>query len=357
MSRNKGRSKGNPVVVRISANIADENPRQVPSTKAFSDEISYSLSAAFVNDVDTRVLRELIYHNSSGGNRRAKGQQLQGKRARYGIIANPRDLSPGMLERLLMKGQDRSFISACLNLLNGKPSRALEELLQLKGIADAEFLGGMLALKLEQDARAANLLSLAMEKPEDLGELFHKHKIAVMFDLVVTPTATAHVGPTLNGVLLALVEAKQRLRHNNDALYVLRRLQERLPRDIVVLASLVEFMLQNAADSQAVLAEIVALTEWVENDTYIHAGVLLMRAQALRRLGELELAKEVLTVALRRTVDRTSGILIELRRERFELFMEMDLAERAVDDLRKLRDLDPVMATRLEREHGVGYSE
>jgi hypothetical protein len=60
-------------------------------------------------------------------------------------------------------------------------------------------------------------------------------------------------------------------------------------------------------------------------------------------------------VALRKTVDRTAGILIELRRERFELFLQMDLGQRAVDDLRKLRDLDPVLATRLEREHSLPY--
>ena len=354
MSKRKTSSKQ--VVVRLVSNAATDSLAKEGKRKSFSDEISYSLSAPFVNDRDTKILRELIYYNG-GSKRRVQSRLTRGKQARYGLIADPHDLSPGWIERLLLKGHDRIFLKACLHLLQGKPARALDELAALKGIADVQFLSGMLALKLGQDARSAEMLSLAMENPEDLGELFQQHNIAVMFDLPVTSTATAHVGPTLNGVLLALVESKQRLRHHNDAMYVLRRLQERLPRDIVVLASLTEFLLNSVADGKTSLSEIVALTEWVENDTYIHAGVLLMRGRALRRLGELERAKDVLTVALRKTVDRTSDILIELRRERFELFLEMDQAARAVDDLRKLRDLDPVLATRLEREHKVSYSD
>ena len=133
------------------------------------------------------------------------------------------------------------------------------------------------------------------------------------------------------------------------------KLQQRLPRDIVVLLSLCEYLLDNDASDAVACNEIVTLTEWVDNDTYIHAGVMLMRARALRRIGELDGAKDVLTAALRKTVDRTAGILIALRLERFELFMEMDLGSRAADDLRKLRDLDPVLATRLEKKYQVGY--
>ena len=350
----KRRRNNGPVIVHITGLEQPKSPRR-GSGRLFSDEISYSLSAPFVNDNDARILRELVYWNTGSSKRRVQSRLIRGKRARYGIIADPRDLSPNLLERMMMPGADRGFVSACNMLLQGKPRKAFDELVQLKKNADAEFLAGMLALKLNMEARAAELLSLAMERPEDLGDTFARHSVAVMFDLPITPTAIAHVGPTLNGVYLALVEAKQRLRHHNDAMYVLRKLQQRLPRDIVVLLSLCEYLLDNDASDAVACNEIVTLTEWVDNDTYIHAGVMLMRARALRRIGELDGAKDVLTAALRKTVDRTAGILIALRLERFELFMEMDLGSRAADDLRKLRDLDPVLATRLEKKYQVGY--
>ena len=345
----KRRKKHGPVTVHV-AGFNSSNKRR-GSGRIFSDEISYSLSAPFVNDSDTRILRELIYWNTGNKKRRVQSRLIRNKQARYGIIADPRDLSPNLLEKLVLKSSDKRFLNACLLLLKGKPRKAIEEFSRLKGLADAEFIAGMLSLKLDQNMQAADLLSRSMEKPEELGDEFEAHGVAVMFDLPVTSTATAHVGPTLNGVLLSLVEAKQRLRHHNDAMYVLRRLQERLPRDIVVLLSLAEYLLESARRDDGQLHEVVTLTEWVENDTYIHSGVLLMRAQALRRLGELEAAKDVLTVALRKTVDRTVAILVALRQERFELFLEMDETKRAVEDLRKLRDLDPVLATRLEKKH------
>ncbi|MEZ5338478.1 MAG: hypothetical protein R3F46_09450 [bacterium] len=348
MSRS-GRRSG-PVKVYITG-IEQQAPRRGSSGKLFSDEISYSLSAPFVNDNDARILRELVYWNSGNGKRRVQSRLIRGKQARYGIIADPRELTPPMLKRVLMKGEDRNFLDACRLLLAGKPRKAYELLQAMTKVADAQFLAGMLALKLGMDQKAADLLGRAMEKPEDLGDEFLRHRVAVMFDLPVTATATAHVGPTLNGVMLAMVEANQRLRHHNDAMYVLRRLHDRLPRDIVVLLSLCEYLLDHAKAGPAEYREVVALTEGVDNDTYIHAGVLLLRAQACRRLGELEAAKDVLTAALRKTVDRTVAILVALRLERFELFMEMDLVGRAVEDLRKLRDLDPVLATRLERRY------
>ena len=77
------------------------------------------------------------------------------------------------------------------------------------------------------------------------------------------------------------------------------------------------------------------MTEGVENESEIHAALLLYKAKALRRLNLKEAARDVLTKALRRRKDRSDDLLRALRYERALIYEEMGQHKRARSELEK----------------------
>jgi len=78
------------------------------------------------------------------------------------------------------------------------------------------------------------------------------------------------------------------------------------------------------------------MTEGVENDSAIHAALLLHKAKALRRLNLKEAARDVLTKALRRKKDRSDDLLRALRYERALVYEDLGEHKRARSELEKL---------------------
>ncbi len=78
------------------------------------------------------------------------------------------------------------------------------------------------------------------------------------------------------------------------------------------------------------------MTEGVENDSEIHAALLLYKAKALRRLNLKEAARDVLTKALRRKKDRSDELLRALRYERALVYEDLGQHKRARSEFEKL---------------------
>jgi len=138
---------------------------------------------------------------------------------------------------------------------------------------------------------------------------------------------SAHVCPDLRRVLLGLVEVYQRQERWQAAIACLERLRRLEPDDVVVKLSLAELLLDlSACDSQTgahpsdlpaprlrqagknVCQKVVRLVEGIENETPIHAALMLYKAKALRHLGLATAARDTLTAALRRKKDRSIAI-------------------------------------------------
>ena len=71
------------------------------------------------------------------------------------------------------------------------------------------------------------------------------------------------------------------------------------------------------------------MTEGVENESEIHAALLLYKAKALRRLNLKEAARDVLTKALRRKKDRSDELLRALRYQRALVYQDLGQHKRA----------------------------
>lgn len=81
---------------------------------------------------------------------------------------------------------------------------------------------------------------------------------------------------------------------------------------------------------------IETYAEGIENESEIHAALLLYKARALRKLGLNEAARDVLTKALRRKKDRSNELLHALRYERALVYEALGRHKRARSELEKL---------------------
>ena len=75
------------------------------------------------------------------------------------------------------------------------------------------------------------------------------------------------------------------------------------------------------------------MTEGVENESEIHAALLLYKAKALRRLNLKEAAGDVLSKVLRRKKDRSDDLLYALRYERALAYEDLGQHKRARSEL------------------------
>ena len=142
------------------------------------------------------------------------------------------------------------------------------------------------------------------------------------------------------------MEVYQRQERWEDAITCLERLQRLEPDDVVVKLSLAELLLDlSACGAQAgarpgdknVCRKVVRLAEGIENETPVHTALLLYKARALRRLGLLDAAREILTGTLRRRKGRSEELLRALRYERALVYEDLGQRWRARSELENLR--------------------
>jgi tetratricopeptide (TPR) repeat protein len=194
----------------------------------------------------------------------------------------------------------------------------------------------MLALQRGDRREAARHLEKADRLHRRLGRYLGRYGIDATISIAVTPELAAHVGPSRRGVLLTRVEVHQRLGETALALECLERLRRLAPEDVVVTLSLAELLLERHPDDRATLQRIVRLTKDLENDTAIHAALLLYKGRALARLGLHTAARDTLTVALRRRKDRSGDLLHAIRYERALVYESMGNTRRAREELERL---------------------
>ena len=105
---------------------------------------------------------------------------------------------------------------------------------------------------------------------------------------------------------------------------------------MVVKLSVAEILMEARADDSNVCRRVVRLTEGIENESEIHAALLLYKAKGLRKLHLNEAARDVLTKALRRKKDRSEELLHALRYERALAYEAVGQHKHARSELEKL---------------------
>ncbi|MFQ5698134.1 MAG: DUF4236 domain-containing protein [Myxococcota bacterium] len=249
-------------------------------------------------------------------------------------------IEPGFLERLSIPFRDRALIDGCRALAAGDERQALERLGSARRTADAAFLAGCLALKLDRLDEADDLLSSAGAGAPQLGQALARYDLDASVDIAITDEVAARLVPSIEGVRLARVEVAQRRGRLAEALGQIEQLHRDAPEDLTIRISLAELLLEVRPIGPDVARRVVTLTDGLENASPLETAALLYRARALRSLGLARAAREACSLALRRRGGRPQSLRLALRYERALCHADLGHAGRERAELERIYALD-----------------
>ncbi len=280
----------------------------------------------------------------SGSKRRPSGRagasQTTGSHDDLVPVGSPLEL--GFFEKLLIPKEEKTVVEGFKALVKGDHAEALAAFEKAPNSADARWIAGMIRLKAREHDQAEEHLNYALAHEEDLGALVGKYQVEVVLSLPITPEVSAHAQPRRRGTLLALAESYQDRGANAEAMRCLKLLIKEHPDDPVVVVSLVELMASDEDPlSQETAKQIIQLIGDIDNESDVHAALMLYKARALRALGLNKATLDVLTAAHRRKKDRDPELLRAIRYERALLYGALGQKARSRAELEGIYSDDP----------------
>jgi tetratricopeptide (TPR) repeat protein len=249
-------------------------------------------------------------------------------------------LSLGFFRRLLTPEGEEQFVDGMREFVRGNEAAALRHLSQSQKMADAAFMAGVLSLKRKQIDRAEQFFKTARSRQNGLGRYFEKYGIQAAAAISITDDVAAVISADRRGVLLALAEIYQHQGRWRDAAGLLKQLHRREPDDVVVRLALAELAVEEAGDKRS-CQTAVKLAQGIENESEVHAGLMLYKGMALHRLGLSTAARDTLTAALRRKKDRSDELRRAIRYQRALVYEELGQHKRYRSELGKVYAEDP----------------
>jgi len=275
-----------------------------------------------------------LFYTKTYGNK-GKGKRGETTEAPVRPTVNAEDkLTLGFFKRLVTPKEEEDLVDGLRELSLGNEESAYKKLKNAAHLADGAFMAGYLALDNDKLKEAEKFFSSARYDYRNLGKYFSKYGVVATMSLAITKEYTAHLNPSLRGVLLALTEVYQRLGNRDQTIASLKQLRRLEADDIVVKLSLAEVLLEGG-DKKS-FQEVVKLTPDIENTSPLHTALLLYKARALRGLGLLDAARDELTALLRRKKDRSVELLLAVRYERALVYEALGQKARARKDLEKI---------------------
>ncbi|GIU84040.1 MAG: hypothetical protein KatS3mg008_0815 [Acidimicrobiales bacterium] len=275
-----------------------------------------------------------------GGGRRPGGRREGGDAGRVGDPAGP-DLDLGLFERLVMSDEEEAFVDGLKALSGGDVESALGFLERAGDHPDVYCVAGIAHLQCGDPAAAATALERALSDPARVGERLARMGVGTLGFLMVTEEIVAPLWPDAVSASLALVEAYQSTGRWDMAAGLLESLLGELADDPVLLLSLVEIYTDTVPEDEGFLRRVLELTTGVDNESAVHAALLLHRARAFIGLGLHEAALETLTAALRRKAGRPPELLRAIRYERAGVYEKLGRRKSAQRDLERIYADDP----------------
>ncbi len=288
-----------------------------------------------------------IYYTVHHGSRRSSHRPSHPSRKQQKEIASllvPRPeerLKLGFLQRLWTPKDVENLVDGTREAFLGHHDKAYELLVRSAHLPDAAFLAGFLALEKNQLDQAEQLLRYAAANHRQLGYLQKRYGVVASLELPITDEITAHLPMNLRGALLGLVEVLQRQGKDQEALAQLKRLLRLEPEDPLVKLSLAELLWEAYPEDRNAWKRILRLAQGIQNDSPIHAALLLYQARALRKLGLLEAARDVLTRLLRKKKFLPDSLRKAIQYERALVYETLGQHRRARREWEKLYLEDP----------------
>ena len=275
-----------------------------------------------------------LFYTVRGGSGGSKGRR--GATPEQPRVDAAHRLNLSFFQRLFIPANERALVEGLKALVQENEDEALDQFEQGKELADAHWLAGILRLKRKHFNDAEAHLRYCLRNIASLGEHLDKYGVVPTTSLAITPEVTAHIQPRKRGTLLALAEIDQARGELAAARSWLEELRCDHPEDPVVMLSLAEVMLECDQDRHVAAQAIVKMTAEVENETPVHAALLLCKGRALRELDLNDAAFRTLTAAFRRKKDRDPDLLRGIRYERALAYEAAGRGSRARSELEAL---------------------
>lgn len=277
----------------------------------------------------------LFYTTRLSSNKSSR--ESAGKPSAHEPMIAPEDrLNLGFFKRLSIPEDEREFTDGLKLYIQGKEEEAISHLQKSTQIADGAFLLGFLLLKRDHLDDAARCLQSALSKQDQIGVYFSKYGINALMSLPITEEVFAHIGPNPRGAMLAIVEIYQRLGKIYDAVAILEKLLPSMPDDVVVRLSLAELIIEEFPPNKVNFDRVLQLAEGVNNDSLVHTALILYKVKAMRGLGLLDGARDLITAALRKKSDRPNELMSALRYERALIYEGIGQDKRARAEFEKI---------------------
>ncbi len=216
--------------------------------------------------------------------------------------------------------EEKILIKGCYSLMNGDNVGAYSRLSQVLNFSDASFLIAFMNIQQNRIEDAEIYLKKSLENLDLLGLIVNKFGIIPVVTLPITNEIIAQLVPSQASALLALVEIYQHQEKWQQAIDCLQELIKISPYDLFVRLSYVELLNQVWPDNKEANENVLKLTQDYNNESATHAALLLYRSYALKNLGMLNAAIDLLSSTIRKTKDRPQELMHALRYERAIVF-------------------------------------
>lgn len=245
-------------------------------------------------------------------------------------------LTLNSLQRAMTSDDEELFVDGCREYVRGNADAALAHLQKALHLADAAYLAGVLAVRKRLFDEAVRFWAMALENKQALGKLFAKYQIHVQTVLPITDEITVQLLPDERCLLLGLAEVHQEAKRPQSAITCLNQLLAIKPDDVGAKLALIELLLSNEPDNTYMCQKIIEIAKNIENESFLHAAIMLYKAKALRKLRLFDAARETLAEALRYKKDRPPELLLALRYERAIVYEALGQAKKARSELERL---------------------
>jgi len=206
---------------------------------------------------------------------------------------------------------------------------------------DGAWFAGLLRLARHEVDDAHAWFKVAQQHVDQLGSACDALGVTPVFALEVSDQASVALPPHPISLQLALAEVQQRLGQFEEARVLLEPLLHEKGLDSLVVLSAWCDLILNGPHTQEDLKKLVERTAGLENDSVLHAILLLYKGQALLELGLLHAARETLTAGYRKRADRPEDLRRTLRFVRAEVYEALGQTTRARSEREAIYAEDP----------------
>ena len=250
-------------------------------------------------------------------------------------------LDLGFWAKLTLSNEEKKLAEGIQAYIDGDISKAESSLKQAGCYPDANFTLGFICLNENRFEEAIRSFELAEAHADGIGAFYRKYQLEMTLTLCISPFLTVELPPDLTSANLGHAEALQQFGRCADACNILLALYKQDPSNLMVTASLSELVLESSPDNTQWMNAILNLTKNLENDSYLHAVLLMHKAEAFDNLNMYDAAIMTLTQALRKKADRPPFFINELFYQRGRLYAKTGKKSLAIKDFSTVYSKDP----------------